>query len=125
MRHSGNVLVRTLGASYGRQPLPEWFNQKVQLVQRHMLREVWGCESVLRPLCVRAVASGRKLRASIALQFSKWGGLTDGRVQLEVVSSNLVPVEFLHAASCILDDVIDGDRVRRGQPVFYVREGLP
>jgi len=37
----------------------------------------------------------------------------------------LAQVELIHAASCILDDVIDADVIRRGIPSFYARSGLP
>ncbi|MBI4453365.1 polyprenyl synthetase family protein [Candidatus Woesearchaeota archaeon] len=37
----------------------------------------------------------------------------------------LSAIELLHSASCILDDIIDGDTQRRGVPSFHVREGAP
>ncbi|MFA7654037.1 MAG: polyprenyl synthetase family protein [Candidatus Magasanikbacteria bacterium] len=79
-----------------------------------------GTQPEFRRLIIDAVSHGRKIRSNLAFIFAQQNGWS--------VSSNciadLANLELLHSASCVLDDVIDGDVVRRGMPSFHVRNGL-
>ncbi|MEM0466950.1 MAG: polyprenyl synthetase family protein [Candidatus Thermoplasmatota archaeon] len=64
----------------------------------------------------------RPLLASIAFK-----ACTKGEESSDVYERFLegcVGIELAHGASLIHDDIIDGDRYRRGEPAFYVTAGL-
>ncbi|MFA6548179.1 MAG: polyprenyl synthetase family protein [Candidatus Magasanikbacteria bacterium] len=77
----------------------------------------------MAPLVADAVAHGRKIRSVLALKYAIWSGLHTPE-KADAMFSDLARVELLHSASCILDDIIDGDVIRRGMPSFHVRHGL-
>jgi len=104
--------------------LPEWQRENARCCEDAMLR-ILSKSGQLRSLAIAAVRPGRKLRASLAIQYTKWMGIDIPSISHPVLMESLAKAEFLHSASCILDDIIDGDTVRRGHPVFHVREGLP
>lgn len=104
--------------------LPTWQRDNAYHCEEAMLH-ILSNSGRLRSLGTAAVVPGRKLRASLALQYMKWADIDTGSIPSSVLFESLAKAEFLHSASCILDDIIDGDTVRRGQPVFHIREGLP
>jgi len=79
---------------------------------------------IFEPLIHSATRMGRKLRATLAMRYVDWQGYAKDE-HYNVLLDALAAVEMLHSASCITDDIIDGDTQRRGHPVFHVREGLP
>lgn len=81
-------------------------------------------EPLLSPLVRDAVMRGRKIRSALALQYAKWMGW-DLPGDLSWLMNDLARVEFVHSASCIIDDIIDGDTMRRGLPSFHARNGMP
>ncbi len=104
--------------------LPQWQRDNASLCEKAMFK-LLSNNGRLSSLAIAAVTPGRKLRASLAIQYMKWANLESDYAHSSVLHECLAKAEFLHSASCILDDIIDGDTVRRGQPVFHVREGLP
>ncbi len=104
--------------------LPTWFRQNALEVDLD-IATVCSRAGALAPLLVDATRHGRKLRSCLSIQLLHWLGWQISNDRRRNLLRDLARVEVLHAASCILDDVIDGDKVRRGIPVFHVRNGLP
>lgn len=67
----------------------------------------------IRDICEYAVDDGRRVRSVIVLE------VAGGADAAAAVSA----VEFIHAASLIVDDIMDGDTVRRGKPTVSARYG--
>ena len=63
---------------------------------------------------------GKKIRPALATLMCQALGGKDDTNTLEVS----VIVEFLHQGSIVLDDMIDGDKNRRGQPSMWLVENL-
>ncbi len=67
------------------------------------------------------LSGGKRLRAGLALltfeAFSLEGG--DRKIALDLAAA----VEIAHSASLILDDMLDGDEVRRGRKATHVSNG--
>jgi geranylgeranyl pyrophosphate synthase len=62
---------------------------------------------------------GKMLRARLVLRV---GSVSD--VDRDVLLAASAAVEMIHAASLLHDDVIDGGKLRRGEPALWVREGV-
>lgn len=123
--------------------LPEWsgvYSEIIdeaieQLLQKAKLK---SSVDIFMPLIKSATKRGRKLRSSLALRYLDWEAVLEhgskdyekvtfskkGRSYKELLEG-LSAIEILHSASCILDDIIDGDTQRRNIPSFHVREGVP
>jgi geranylgeranyl diphosphate synthase type I len=85
---------------------------------RHPVGEHWGWwDSSDRPLQGRA---GKTMRPALALLACEAvGGQTAAGVPAAVA------VELVHNASLLHDDLIDGDRLRRGRPAVWAELGMP
>ncbi len=103
--------------------LPAWVGEGADACQVH-IEKLIGL-SPFHEHIRSATFLGRKLRAALALRALSWRGLPREGAEYDFLLRGLARVELLHSASCIFDDIIDGDRTRRGVPAFYVREGLP
>lgn len=66
------------------------------------------------------LGGGKMLRARLTLRVGTANGLSE-----DVMMRAAAAVEMMHAASLLHDDVIDGGKLRRGEPAFWVREGVP
>lgn len=77
------------------------------------------------PLIRDAVMRGRKIRSVLALLYVKWQNWNIPSGGLWLMMRDLARVEFIHSASCIMDDIIGGDTMRRGLPAFHARNGMP
>ncbi|RLF27385.1 MAG: hypothetical protein DRN05_05695 [Thermoplasmata archaeon] len=64
----------------------------------------------------------RPLLASLAFKVCTGGEETSDKYQTFLEGS--VGIELAHNASLVHDDIIDGDLKRRGEPTFYIREGI-
>ncbi len=125
------IFLKDLGVILGMvvHPLPEWSQQYPLLMDEkieELVRSVRLKDSVeiFWPLVQRATQLGRKSRSTLALSYVHWQGYPEDE-RYQRLLRGLAAVEVLHSASCVLDDIIDGDTVRRGVPVFHAREGLP
>ena len=75
----------------------------------------------LRPLLDQVSGSlygGKMLRSRLALRVGAATG-----VPQDTLIRGAAAIEMLHAASLLHDDVIDGGRLRRGAPAFWVSRG--
>lgn len=76
-------------------------------------------ERLLGPMLAQHLSSGgKRLRAQLALSACAALGCPE-----EDAVRWAAACELLHNASLILDDLQDGDRLRRGQPALWVRAG--
>lgn len=104
-------------------PHDEWLT-KHHAKLRQALEEIARHEPYLEPLVLDAMAHGRMIRSVLALKFLEWRGWNVEEADQDKMFNNLARIELVHSASCILDDIIDGDTVRRGIPSFHIRNGL-
>ena len=77
--------------------------------------------TTLKPLVAQfagALYGGKMLRSRLALRVGAAAG-----VPMPTLIGSAAATEMLHAASLLHDDVIDGARVRRGAPAFWVSRG--
>ncbi len=75
---------------------------------------------------LKILESGKRLRPVIShLSFKT---CTRGEETPEMHDRSIeggVAIELAHTASLVHDDIIDGDKVRRGRPAFHIVEGIP
>lgn len=73
------------------------------------------------------ISNGKRLRAVLPLALATAIGVATGQPLAPVASDAAIwcglSLEFLHAASLCHDDVIDGDRLRRGEPTVWAQFG--
>jgi len=70
--------------------------------------------------------SGKRLRpviAQLSFKVCTRGEETPQMYDRSIEGS--VAIELAHTASLVHDDIIDGDKTRRGRPAFHIREGVP
>lgn len=99
-----------------------WLTLQARSIEPYIERR-FDAEPSMRALLIDATRRGRKLRGALALRFLDWTGWETTAEQANRLRDMLSRVEILHAASCIVDDIIDGDMLRRGVPTFHVRNG--
>ena len=69
---------------------------------------------------------GKRLRPLLAhLSFKVCTGGKETPYQYQRAIEAAVAIELAHTASLVHDDIIDKDKERRGQPAFYIKEGVP
>lgn len=66
-----------------------------------------------------ALVAGKMLRARLVLRVGAATG-----VPHRILINSAAAVEMVHAASLLHDDIIDGDRMRRGSSAFWVKKGV-
>lgn len=70
--------------------------------------------------------SGKRLRPLLAqLSFKVCTEGKEKPYQYQRSIEGSVAIELAHTASLVHDDIIDGDKIRRGRPAFHIREGIP
>ncbi|WP_150272161.1 polyprenyl synthetase family protein [Paenibacillus tepidiphilus] len=65
-------------------------------------------------------SGGKRLRPLMLIVGSRFGPTSQGRRMLQLAAA----AEFIHAASLIHDDIIDGAELRRGDPALHVKTGV-
>jgi geranylgeranyl diphosphate synthase type II len=88
------------------------------LVERALELGEFGKPGRLASACALAVRGGKRLRPIIVLELSRAQGAVDA-------AQAALFVEFLHAASLVIDDLpaFDDDRERRGGPSVHAQAG--
>lgn len=78
-------------------------------------------DSPLRSGIMELIGSGgKRLRPLMVIVGSRFGKKKPGRRTFQLAAA----AEFIHAASLIHDDIIDGAGLRRGQPALHTRTGI-
>jgi geranylgeranyl pyrophosphate synthase len=117
-------LTREQDGLGGKKILPAWW-QDAAAELRSYLAEPGLLTPELHDLVNAAIGKGRFLRSALAMQMLTWTKTRLTASERRTLVSLLGQAELVHAAACILDDLIDGDPQRRGVPSFYIRVGLP
>lgn len=87
------------------------YEQKINSVQNHFLRDYY------RELKDYFLAGGKRIRPLLCIAaYRAFSDKNDDRILIPCVGT-----EFLHNASLIHDDIIDKDKLRRGEPSFHYR----
>ncbi len=75
---------------------------------------------------VSILQSGKRLRPMVQqLCFKVCTGGRETPYQYQRSVEGSVAIELAHTASLVHDDIIDGDKTRRGRTAFHVQEGVP
>lgn len=75
---------------------------------------------------VSILQSGKRLRPMVQqLCFKVCTGGRETPYQYQRSVEGSVAIELAHTASLVHDDIIDGDKTRRGRTAFHVQEGIP
>jgi geranylgeranyl pyrophosphate synthase len=70
--------------------------------------------------------AGKRLRPLVQqLSFKVCTGGKETPYQYQRSLEGSISIELAHTASLVHDDIIDGDKERRGKPAFYITEGIP
>jgi geranylgeranyl pyrophosphate synthase len=78
-------------------------------------------DQVIRPFAKSALMKGLRVRP--VLVYLGYNLLNETAVSNDAVVSLAAALELVHKASVILDDLVDGDDQRRGNPTFHTRHG--
>ena len=75
---------------------------------------------------VSILQSGKRLRPMVQqLCFKVCTGGRETPYQYQRSVEGSVAIELAHTASLVHDDIIDGDKTRRGRAAFHIQEGVP
>lgn len=97
-----------------------WTSRK-ELVDRRVkeIIDSMDVDPEIREIMSYAAFGGKRLRGTLTLLFAEALGS-----KIENALDASVAIEFVHAASLVHDDIIDGDVVRRGKPTTWLRYGI-
>lgn len=101
-------------------PFPEYLKQIRPAVNRR-IEEVAAGDDSIDPGIVPLLLRGKRMRAGLLLCVHS--GLTRTAAPTRQALDLACAVELAHAASLILDDILDGDTVRRGVPSLHLTRG--
>nr|WP_303716145.1 polyprenyl synthetase family protein [Methanoculleus marisnigri] len=97
------------------------FLERIRPAINRRIEEVTGGEDAIDPGVLPLLIRGKRMRAGLLLCvhtcLARTTALTDRALDLACA------VELAHAASLILDDMLDGDTVRRGAPSLHLTRG--
>lgn len=95
----------------------KFISEKMDMVMKPMTE---SSDDKVSLIAAAMAGSGKKLRPAIAGMFCQClnGNLDEC---LNVVAS----IEFLHASSLLIDDMIDNDEIRRGDVSAFIKHGVP
>jgi len=95
-------------------------NQTRAILHTAIARDFAGTRQ-MQEICEYSLAGGKLVRAMLT-QIVAAGG-ADVAAILYATREAAMSIEYIHAASLVLDDEMDGDQERRGKPSVYVRYG--
>jgi geranylgeranyl pyrophosphate synthase len=97
------------------------FLERIRPAVNRRIEEVTGGEDAIDPGVLPLLVRGKRMRAGLLLRvhtcLARTTALTGQALDLACA------VELAHAASLILDDMLDGDTVRRGGPSLHLTRG--
>lgn len=97
------------------------FLEEVRPTVNRRIEEVSSDGDALDPALRRHLSGGKRTRAGLLLYVQTC--LIQTAVPTPQALDLACAVEFAHAASLILDDILDGDAVRRGFPSLHLARG--
>lgn len=124
-RKAGAALRRMTPAEILRPRTYDQYRREVDaLVQRAQAIEEFGPPTKLAEACAAALVGGKRLRAVITLEVARAVSAARRGEVVDVAEAALF-VEYLHAASLVIDDLpeFDNDAVRRGRPALHAAVG--
>ena len=68
-------------------------------------------------MCVYATGGGKRVR-SLLIKY-----LTPNK-SYEEIKHSILFIEYLHASSLVIDDIMDKDTMRRNKESFYIKYGI-
>ena len=99
-------------------PVLKKYQKDVEDLITEDLRKNTGKHAGLMNMCEYALDGGKKIRSIIALS------IIDYRGDRQIGADSAIAVEYLHAASLILDDIADKDDYRRGRKAVHKVYGV-
>ncbi len=97
------------------------FLETIRPAVNRRIEEVASGEGDIDPAVLPILARGKRMRAGLLLHI--YTGLTRAAAPIRQALDLACAVELAHAASLILDDMLDGDTVRRGVPSLHLSRG--
>lgn len=107
--------------------LHEALNVDLELVNEALVHAVTSDpdlapDSIIPDNVIRLIrAGGKRLRPLLVIVGSRFGPAPCPDKTLKAA----VTLEYLHMASLVHDDIIDGSGLRRGEPTVHMRTGIP
>jgi heptaprenyl diphosphate synthase len=94
-------------------------NKDMDHIEKELYRSVQGDDDLLTETSLHLLkAGGKRLRPVFVLMGGKFGDY-----DLEKLKRVAVPLELIHSASLVHDDVIDDAELRRGEPTVKAKWG--
>ncbi|MBT2288588.1 polyprenyl synthetase family protein [Paenibacillus albidus] len=94
-------------------------NKDMDQIEKELYRSVQGDDELLTETSMHLLkAGGKRLRPVFVLMGGKFG-----TYDLEKLKRVAVPLELIHSASLVHDDVIDDAELRRGEPTVKAKWG--
>jgi geranylgeranyl pyrophosphate synthase len=119
------VLRQLAAAELVRPRTYEQYRREVDaLIQRAQALEEFGAKTKLAQACASALVGGKRLRAVVVLEVARAVSAAGAADPVDVAEAALF-VEYLHAASLVIDDLpeFDNDATRRGRPALHAEVG--
>ncbi|AIQ64632.1 heptaprenyl diphosphate synthase [Paenibacillus stellifer] len=94
-------------------------NRDMEALEKELYRSVQGDDALLEETSLHLLkAGGKRLRPVFVLMGGKFG-----RYDLDKLKRVAIPLELIHSASLVHDDVIDDADTRRGEPTVKAKWG--
>ncbi|WP_019909971.1 polyprenyl synthetase family protein [Paenibacillus sp. HW567] len=94
-------------------------NKDMDQIEKELYRSVQGDDALLTETSLHLLkAGGKRLRPVFVLMGGKFG-----QYDLEKMKRVAIPLELIHSASLVHDDVIDDAELRRGEPTVKAKWG--
>ncbi|AIQ42403.1 polyprenyl synthetase family protein [Paenibacillus sp. FSL R5-0912] len=94
-------------------------NKDMDQIEKELYRSVQGDDDLLTETSLHLLkAGGKRLRPVFVLMGGKFG-----QYDLDKLKRVAIPLELIHSASLVHDDVIDNAELRRGEPTVKAKWG--